>query len=296
MLSLVVEVTRLLSNIIKYPFVNMQGKEGVLIRHEQEEFTPLLKKGKVMIRPADEVRAEEESRKKEERRKKEGEREPDVSAAAEFSPGMPVVNFDELQAEKEQEIKEQADKVLGEAKSKSDAMLAEAEEQVESIRQAAREEGLRQGMEEGMAQAQQEIEKEREELRELTEAHEREYAQLLEEIEPRYSEILSALIQKITGVLVEDDRNVFLHLIRSGLQETEPSGKYTIRVATEKVMYVEGRRKEILAEIGRDVVLDIQEEKGLEENDCIIETEHQMVDCGFHTQLNNLVSTLRMLS
>lgn len=285
-----------MSNIIKYPFVNMQGKESVLIRNEQEEFTPLVKKGKVLVRPADEVRAEEESRKEEERRKKSQEKETDVSAMSEFSPGMPVVNFDELQAEKEQEIKEQAERMLGEAQNRSDAMIAEAEGEVEAIRKAAREEGLQQGIEEGMEQARQEIQREREELQEMTEAHQREYAQLLEEIEPRYSEILASLVQKITGILVEDNKDVFLHLIRSGLQETKPSEKYTIRVATDKVMYVEGRRKEILSEIGWDVTLDIQEEKGLEENDCIIETEHQMVDCGFHTQLDNLVSTLRMLS
>ncbi|MFR1027821.1 MAG: hypothetical protein ACLSD6_00425 [Clostridium sp.] len=35
--------------------------------------------------------------------------------------------------------------------------------------------------------------------------------------------------------------------------------------------------------------------KSLSEGDCIIETDNQMIDCGFRTQLDNMVRTLRML-
>ena len=40
----------------------------------------------------------------------------------------------------------------------------------------------------------------------------------------------------------------------------------------------------------------MQEEKGLAEGECIIETDTQMIDCGFRTQLDNLINTLRMLA
>ena len=42
--------------------------------------------------------------------------------------------------------------------------------------------------------------------------------------------------------------------------------------------------------------LEVQEEKGLLDGECIIETDTQMIDCGFRTQLENMISTLRMLA
>ncbi len=278
-----------MSNVIKYPFVNMGGKDAVVIRHEDEEkFTPLQKELKVLVRPADEVLAEEE------KKKAAGEQaRPD---AAKFAAGMPVVNFDELKAEKEEEARHEAEKILEEAREQADAIISGAESQAESVRQSAQEEGMRLGREEGMAQAQQEIEEKQRELQELKAAHESEYQQLIQELEPRYADILCSLVQKITGILATERKEVFLHLIHSGMEEIEPSSKYIIRVASKDMMFVESHKKDILEEIGGNVTLDIQEEKGLNENDCIIETDHQMVDCGFHTQLENLVNTLRMLS
>ncbi len=53
------EVTRSLSNLIKYPFVNMQGKETVVIDNNSEgaEFVPFREKG-VKIKTISEIEAE----------------------------------------------------------------------------------------------------------------------------------------------------------------------------------------------------------------------------------------------
>ena len=53
------EVTRSLSNLIKYPFVNMQGKETVVIDNNPEgaEFVPFRDKG-VKIKTISEIEAE----------------------------------------------------------------------------------------------------------------------------------------------------------------------------------------------------------------------------------------------
>jgi flagellar biosynthesis/type III secretory pathway protein FliH len=59
-------------------------------------------------------------------------------------------------------------------------------------------------------------------------------------------------------------------------------------------MSVESCRSELSKEVGK-VTIDIQEEKGLAKNECIIEGDHQMIDCGIKTQIDNLTTTLRML-
>ncbi len=88
---------------------------------------------------------------------------------------------------------------------------------------------------------------------------------------------------------------MLLHLIRSGISDTQPSNRYTLRVSSDDLTLVENHLDEILMNIDSGVSIDVKEEKGLEKNECIIETDTQMVDCGFRTQLDNLITTLHML-
>ena len=59
----VVEVTRSLSNLIKSPFVNMQGKEKVLISYEERDaFVPLKQSSRVIV--SEEESGEEKKKQK----------------------------------------------------------------------------------------------------------------------------------------------------------------------------------------------------------------------------------------
>ena len=53
-----------MSNLIKYPYVNMQGKEAKVICYESEEekFQPLDAKKKVVMKTFEEVAKEEKER------------------------------------------------------------------------------------------------------------------------------------------------------------------------------------------------------------------------------------------
>lgn len=54
-------------------------------------------------------------------------------------------------------------------------------------------------------------------------------------------------------------------------------------------------KKRLYRNFGGSVSLDLVEEKGLEKGQCVIETQSQMVDCGFQTQLDTLIRDLKML-
>ena len=118
---------------------------------------------------------------------------------------------------------------------------------------------------------------------------------MIQETEGQYVDILCSLIRKLTGVVVSDRKEVILHLIRSGIADIEPAKHYTIRVCAEDLLYIESNKEDILEKTGITGTLEVQEEKGLTEGECIIETDKQMIDCGFQTQLGNLISTLRMM-
>ncbi|MCH5251988.1 MAG: hypothetical protein J1F22_03340 [Lachnospiraceae bacterium] len=276
-----------MSNLIKYPFVNMQGKDKFIVDYEkkEEDFVPLQKSSRVKIRSVEEVEQEAVASAAEE-----------ATSGSEFSPGVPVMNFDEMLSEKQEEAKQEAEKIISEAKKQAAALLTEAENQVEQIRQKAHEEGIEDGKAEGIAKAEEELSAIRQELEDEKANQKQEYENLIAGVEGHYVEVLCSLIQKITGVLISDNKDVLLHLIRSGIADMTPANSYTIRVSSEDVLLVEGHKEEIRNKAGITAMIEVQEEKSLEKDDCIIETDTQMVDCGFRTQLDNLVNTLRMIA
>ena len=107
--------------------------------------------------------------------------------------------------------------------------------------------------------------------------------------------MLISLIQKLTGVLLEDHSDVILYLIKNSIGNLDKATHYVIRSSTEDSAIMDVNRNEICGYIGEEASVEFVEEKSLKHNECIIETDTQMVDCGFETQLNSLVETLKML-
>lgn len=285
----VAEVTRLLSNLIKYQFVNLKAQDAFVIDPEknEERFVPLQKDSRVKIRPLEEV--ERENREKKENTLHAMEEKED-----EFSPGVPVVNFDEVLEQKTEEAEQLAEQILLDAKQQAEEIVARAEKHAEEIRNQAKDEGMEAGRQEGLMLAEEENNRVRNELEEEAAKMQQDYQSMIDQIEPRYVDILCSLIQKLTGVILADNKDLLLHLIRSSISDMEPASRYIIRVSPEDAMMVESCRGEISKEVG-DAVIEVQEEKGLAKDECIIEADRQMVDCGFRTQLDNLLTTLRML-
>lgn len=264
-----------MSNLIKYQFVNLKSDHAFVIDPEKnsEKFVPLKDDSRVKIRTLEEVEEEKNE---------------------EFAAGVPVQNYDEMLSQKMEETQEQAKKVLSDAENRAAQILSQAREEAEEIRAKAEAEGMEAGRQNGLLKAEEENEQLRRDLLEKTERMQNEYRQMIDHIEPKYVDILCSLIQKLTGVLLADNKDLLLHLIRSSISDMEPSGRYIIRVSSEDVMRVESCRGEIAKEAG-DAAVEVQEDKGLAKDECIIEADRQMVDCGFKTQLDNLLTTLRML-
>lgn len=294
------EVTRSLSNLIKYPFVNMQGKETVVIDNNSEgaEFVPFRDKG-VKIKTISEIEAEkallravgassgETAVASEDAEKKDG--------SGEFKAGLNVTNFDELFQQHQKEAEDKAAQVVEEARKQAERIRSEAEIAAETARKRAYEDGREQGYSEGMALAEQEIQQKEEELSQLARQQREELADCMEQIEEKYVSIVISLVKKLTGVVMEGKDDIILYLIHTAAQDLEVSENYRIRVSSEDIYFLESRKEEVLQALDGEAFVEFVEEKGLEKGQCIIETDTQMVDCGFHTQLDSLVQNLKML-
>lgn len=285
------EVTRSLSNLIKYPFVNMQGKEAVIINNNKEEaqFVPFQDK-KVKIKTISEIEAEKVLQAGKVQEDAEDEEE-----TAEFKAGLNVTNFDELLSEKQKEAEEEADHLKEQAREEAARIRDEAVVAAEAARNRGYEEGKEEGYQEGMELAKQEIAQREQELAEQERNQKEELTECILSIEEKYVDIVISLVKKLTGVVIEGKEDLILYLIQRAASELETSENYRIRVSSDDIYFLESHRTELSDSLGEDSFLEFVEEKGLEKGQCIIETDSQMADCGFETQLNTLIYDLKML-
>lgn len=268
MLFPVVEVTRSLSNLIKYTFVNFDKDDSYVIDYEKKE--------KVAEEPELQMA-----------------QAPDPEG---FEAGVPVKNFDQVWEEKQEEAREQARVVLDEADKEAAQILDRARQEVESVRQQAFDQGYEEGKAEGIRQGQSEIENAKSEILQEKKNFQKQYEDTMAQMEPKFADVLCTLLQKLTGVLVSDQKEVLAYLIHRTMTDMEPSSKFVLRVSTEDLPYMEAHKEEILMKAGVDATVEVQEEKSLKEGECIIETDSQMMDCSFRTQLKNMTDTLRLLA
>lgn len=295
-------MTRSLSNIIKYPFVDMRGKEAVIIDNNKDDaFVPLfdgqsksvtipkMESDSMQFKTISQIEAEKALQ---------AELAGQVEASDTdrgFRAGLPKTDFDHLLEERQKEAQDTADQLIDEARKRAEKITGDAQIAADAARASGYEEGKSQGYTDGMAAAEQEIQQKEAELAENARMQREEFASCVAEIEVRYVDIVIALVRKLTGVVIEGRDDLILYLIRTAAQELEPSHTYKVRVSADDVYYLEAHQTEIADSIGDDVSIEFIGEKGLEKGQCILETDSQMVDCGFQTQLDMLVRDLKML-
>lgn len=252
---------RSLSNLIKAGYVNYDGKDKVVIDSDGRmgSFRPL-----TPARVAEIPHEEEEE--------------------------DPVQVFDSCQAEEEAgEILEKAEE---EASRIKEAAMAEAEE----IKTRAMEEGRQDGYEAGLAAAGEELLRQESALNERAEANQREFEEQLNSLEPVFVDIMISYIEKITGVLLEDKRDVILHLVSKAIRKIGRSKNFHIRVGAEDYSFLDAARDKLYEAAGEEAVIDILEDKSMEKNQCIIEADDRIIDCSLDVQLKGLIDDLKLLA
>ena len=210
----------------------------------------------------------------------------DLTKEEEFIEGIDVVT---VKTETSQsDVKERTKQIIEEAKKEAEKILEQAKIESENISKEAYEEaykaGKKQGYEEVVVKMKVEEAKRKEE-----------YDDIIKELEPTMVEIIGRLIQKITGILVEDREEVILHLIEKGFSGLDKSDEYILRVCSEDFEYVSSKKDDIIKAMGNEVNLLIQEDYSLKKNQCLIEDDLKTINCSLDVQLENLITNLKML-
>lgn len=209
---------------------------------------------------------------------------------------------------KAQEEKEPEGPTLEEIRAQIDAELEAAKEEVEQIKSIARaeidvqrkealDEGRKTGYSEGLQMAQSEADKMKRELDEERRRMQAEYDALIDELEPRFVETITAIYQHIFNIGLENEKEVLVYLIDSTLRRIDSSNTFIVHVSQDDYEHVNAQKKDLTehAVSGRGVV-EVIEDITLRKNECMIETDGGIFDCGIGTQLEELTKKLKLLS
>lgn len=188
------------------------------------------------------------------------------------------------------QAKDEAEKIKGDA-------LKNAQAEIEKLRQSAYDEGKEEGYEAGYKEAIQQVEQQKMQLLEERRQLEAEYQELADNLEPKFVEALTDIYEKVFQVDLRKEHDILMHLITSTMHKMEGSSNYLIHVSKEDYSYVNSKKEELLAAaVSANSSIELVEDITLGPNDCIIETDGGIFDCGLGTQLEELSQKLRLLS
>lgn len=210
----------------------------------------------------------------------------------EFKKGLQAVVVDEIKSEEEQ--KKEAGAIIENARKKAEEILKKAREEAARIKEEAFIQASKQGYNEGLKKACEEAEKIKKELNEQKNRQEMEYQKLIADMEESAAELIASLVKKITGIEVEDKKDIIIYLIEKGLRAYDSLDSYNIRVSSADYEYVLSKKEYLEGILGRDI--QITADAQLEKNQCLIESENKIIDLSLNVQLDNLANDIKLLA
>lgn len=205
------------------------------------------------------------------------------------------------EAEEEQipdleEVNQYAENIIMEARATAEEIISSAKAEALEILSEAREQGMQQGYESGLGLLEEKKIEMDEELREQLARQEEECEKRAKQLEPKFADLTIKLVEKLTGFVAEDKKDLILYLISKTLKPIRGPKQFLIRVSEEDAPIVSQQKESLQAMLSEDCTLEIFEDSTLQKNQCFIETEDRLLDVSLDVQLKNLSEHLKMLA
>lgn len=221
-----------------------------------------------------------------------------------FSSGLVAERVEVIPEEDPQETAEkakaEAEELLENARKQAEEMVAKAKADAEQILEQAQKNGYEKGYEEALKQAEEEMKQhlasKEAELLERQTVMEQEYQAEMEYLEPKLLDAILQVVNKVFHVQFDDKKEILLYLVQNTVQNIEGSSRFRIRVGDAQRFFIENHKEEIMEHVGKDVSVEIVSDALLDGDDCIIETDTGIFECGLGVQLENLMKDLKALT
>jgi flagellar assembly protein FliH len=196
-----------------------------------------------------------------------------------------------------EEEREAAQKEIAEAREQAQEILRDARAQAQAEKQSVLDQAKAQGLETGRQSAARELEQAKAALEADRRAIEAAYEKQVAEYEPHFVECITGIYEAIFKIDLSSYREILLHLLENAMRKAESSHEFLIRVSSQDYPYVSMHKKELAAcAAGGSGLVMVTEDVSLKKNQCLIETDGGIFDCGLETQLTELGQKLRLLS
>ncbi len=220
----------------------------------------------------------------------------DVIETPEDATGNVIKAQDEAKELLEQSRAE-AEELRVQAQAEAERILEEARAQAQAEKQQVLEQAKQQGYMEGMSRAQAHEGAMEQEYQEKARLLEEEYEQQIEMLEPNLVEAITGIYEHIFHVELSSYREILTGLISDVLHKLDGSRSFIIHVSKDDYAYVNMQKKQMLTgAVSESVSVDVVEDATVGRNECMIETENGIFDCGLGTQLSELKKRLRLLA
>lgn len=205
------------------------------------------------------------------------------------------------------QVKEPEELVM-DAKAEAEAIIANANARAESILEDAKrkaqqsliqsvEDGKKQGYAEGREKALAEIARMEEALKEKEAQLDVQYQMQMDMMEPELVEVITGIYEHIFHVELRSYREILTHLISTTMRKIDGTRNFIIHVAKEDYPFVSMQKKQLAAGVASSSSnVEVVEDMTLSRNQCMIETEGGIFDCGLGTQMHELRQRLQLLS
>lgn len=199
-----------------------------------------------------------------------------------------------------QTARAEADVIISKAHDEAEQLRAEAFDEAERIKQQAQEEGYQIGYNEAIEKASIEVAKKEEELDHRIQMAEQDLKNreelLVKETENQMIDLLCQLIPSITGVVIDNQKDVLLYMINAAMHDLDNSKNFVIKVSSDDYSELLERKEEIYGALNPAIDMEIFEDAKLMPMQCMIETDNGIVDVSLDVQLDNLITALRLMT
>lgn len=198
------------------------------------------------------------------------------------------------------DAQQEAEELLAQARARAEAeaeqIVADAKAEAEAARESITVQARQQGYQEGMHKAEMELARKEQALAERLHAMEAEYEGFVDELEPRFVDAITGVYEHLFQVELSSYRGILMNLIAATVRQVE-GRDFLVHVSAEDYPYVSMEKKTLTEALtSPNATLELVEDITLKHNECMIETEGGIYDCGLGTQLSELAQKLKLLS
>lgn len=195
------------------------------------------------------------------------------------------------------DAKAEAEAIIANATARAESILADAKVKAQQSLIQSVEDGKKQGYKEGREAAIAEVARMEEALKDKEAQLDVQYQMQMDVMEPELVEVITGIYEHIFHVELRSYREILTHLISTTMRKIDGTRNFIIHVSKEDYPFVSMQKKQLAAGVASSSSnVEVVEDMTLSRNQCMIETEGGIFDCGLGTQMHELRQRLQLLS